>query len=436
MIKLLLTTIVLFPIFCDAQNFTSYAIGNTTDVITSPLGGICLMGGATEDDHAMKWFLQRANGGDVLVLRTSGSNGYNSYLYSGLGVPVNSVETIVCHNALASSESYLIQKIHQAEAIWFAGGDQWTYVSYWRNSAIDSAINQAIMTRNIVIGGTSAGMAIQGKYYFSAQNGTVTSLTALADPYSSLITVDSSKFIDNNFMKDIITDTHFDDPDRKGRLVTFLARIKTDYGISARAIACDEYTAVCINSTGIAHVFGGYPTYDDNAYFVQTNCELPNPSPETCSSGNPLTWNLAGNALKVYQIKGDSTGNKTFNLNTWQTGVGGSWNHWSVSNGSLQELSGSAPNCAPNAIDMIAQDLKIDIYPNPTPSILRLNPNGLDLRTEDIQLYNYMGEKCLIQPIKNSDFFSIDLHDLQDGIYFMSITTEAGENIYFKILKN
>jgi hypothetical protein len=44
----------------------------------------------------MKWFLQRANGGDILVLRTTGSNGYNSYLYSGLGVTVNSVETIVC----------------------------------------------------------------------------------------------------------------------------------------------------------------------------------------------------------------------------------------------------------------------------------------------------------------------------------------------------
>ena len=55
------------------------------------------MGGATEDDNAMKWFLQRANGGDVLVLKT-GSNGYNAYFYSELGIPLNSVETIVCNN--------------------------------------------------------------------------------------------------------------------------------------------------------------------------------------------------------------------------------------------------------------------------------------------------------------------------------------------------
>lgn len=79
------------------------------------------MGGATEDDNAMKWFLQRANGGDVLVLRTTGSNGYNSYLYSSLGINVNSVETIVCNNASASNDAYVLQKINQAEAIWFAG---------------------------------------------------------------------------------------------------------------------------------------------------------------------------------------------------------------------------------------------------------------------------------------------------------------------------
>ena len=81
----------IFPFIGFAQNYTSYYTGNT-NIITNPSGGVCLMGGASEDDNAMKWFLQRANGGDVLVLRTSGSNGYNSYLYSGLGILVNSVE--------------------------------------------------------------------------------------------------------------------------------------------------------------------------------------------------------------------------------------------------------------------------------------------------------------------------------------------------------
>lgn len=78
------------------------------------------MGGATEDENAMKWFLQRANGGDILVLRTRGSNGYNNYLYSGLGETVNSVETIVCNNALASSDPYIIKKIKQLTILFVA----------------------------------------------------------------------------------------------------------------------------------------------------------------------------------------------------------------------------------------------------------------------------------------------------------------------------
>ena len=109
----------------SAQNYTSFFTGNTTDLITNPTGGICLMGGATESDQAMQWFLQRANGGDVLVLRASGADGYNDYFYTDLGITVNSVETIRFNAASAASEAYIHDKIQKAEAIWFAGGDQW-----------------------------------------------------------------------------------------------------------------------------------------------------------------------------------------------------------------------------------------------------------------------------------------------------------------------
>lgn len=58
--KIVLSLFTIFPILCFSQNYTSYFTGNTSDLITSPLGGVCLMGGATEDDNAMKWFLQQA----------------------------------------------------------------------------------------------------------------------------------------------------------------------------------------------------------------------------------------------------------------------------------------------------------------------------------------------------------------------------------------
>jgi hypothetical protein len=76
----LIFIILLLPFLTFGQNYTSYFTGNATNFDTTTNGGICLMGGSTEDDEAMKWFLNKANGGDVLVIRASGSNGYNSYI--------------------------------------------------------------------------------------------------------------------------------------------------------------------------------------------------------------------------------------------------------------------------------------------------------------------------------------------------------------------
>ena len=187
--------------------FTSYFTGNANDKQALPKGGICLMGGAREDDNAMRWFLKQADGGDILVLRTSGSNGYNDYLYSELQVNVNSVESIVVKNKDASFDFRIHDKINKAEAIWFAGGNQWDYINYWQDTPIDSLINIGITKRNIVIGGTSAGMAILGEFVFNAKNGTITSSEALENPYHQRIAIDSTKFIRTKYLTSVITDT-------------------------------------------------------------------------------------------------------------------------------------------------------------------------------------------------------------------------------------
>ncbi|MBK8847417.1 MAG: T9SS type A sorting domain-containing protein [Bacteroidetes bacterium] len=437
--KRLAVLILFFPLIVIAQNYTSYFTGNIVDTVTMPSGGICLMGGATEDDNAMKWFLQNTNGGDVLVLRTSGTNGYNNYLYSGLGIPVNSVETIVCNSAAASNDAYVQQRIQQAEAIWFAGGDQWKYISYWRNTPVDSLINDGIKQRHIVIGGTSAGMAIEGKYYFSAQNGTVTSTAALANPFNSMVTVDSAAFISHAILNNVVTDTHFDNPDRRGRLCVFLARIFSDYGIYGKAIACDEYTAVCIDTTGNAKVFGGYPAYDDNAYFIQTNCELTNQAPENCSSGNPLTWNLGGEALRVYQVKGNASGQNTFDLNDWKTGAGGTWLNWSVNAGAFNSQNGNPINCNSSAILETKTDESWEVFPNPVEEqrTLTIRCKVQHTDTPDISLYNSNGQKVHFGLVKqNNNVYTLFFVNLTKGIYLLQIN--GNEHSYYtkKIILN
>ena len=122
-----------------------------------------LAGGSTDVDEAMRWLLQRASGGDVLIIRASGSNGYNDYLFRQLGVPgPNSVETLLLNNRALSYNADVLRKVRGAEAIFFAGGDQANYVNFYRDTPLSTALNERIRA-GAVLGGTSAGCAILGQ---------------------------------------------------------------------------------------------------------------------------------------------------------------------------------------------------------------------------------------------------------------------------------
>jgi cyanophycinase-like exopeptidase len=404
--------------FSIGQSYTSYFTGNVKDTVCTPTGGVCLMGGATENDEAMKWFLKRANGGDVLVLRATGSNGYNSYFYSQLGVKINSVESIVCSNTNVATETYILEKISKAEAIWFAGGDQWKYISYFRNNAIATALNQRIKA-NIVIGGTSAGMAILGQYYFTAENGTITETEAVANPYNTKCTVDTISFLRIPFLNKVITDTHYDNPTRKRRQMVFMGRLLKDKKIESYGIACEEYTAVCVDEKGIASVYGT-PTSDDYAYFLRVNCEN-NPSvPEICEANIPFEWNRNGSAIKVYSIKGDNTGTGTFNLNDWKTGTNGKWYNWSIKDMNIIETLSNPIQCNPNAIQEIRLN-SIAIYPNPTNGNIILQS---DFIIDKVEIFNSLGQ-LVYDIIEKNGIQKLQLHNLNKGFYTIKLYSSS-----------
>lgn len=389
------------------------------------------MGGATESDEAMKWFLDRSGHGDVVVLRASGADGYNNYLFKDLGMEVNSVETIVFNQADASNEPYIHRKINQAEAIWIAGGDQWDYVSYWRHTAIDSLINVAVAKRHVVIGGTSAGMAIMGGFYYSAMHESETSAEALADPYNSNMSVDSAGFIHNEFLQHVITDTHYDGRDRMGRHVTFMARIFTDWGIEPKGIACEEYAAVCIDTTGLARCYGGGPQKQDFTYFLQPNCELTDREPESCKAGIPLDWNRGNKAIKVYKINGTAAGENTFDLKDWVTGTGGAWENWYVDHGTLVKQSGNPMNCS--VFSAVSPDLtRMRLYPNPaTGGFIQLDSQ--DIGITQISILDISGRTVKIIPAKTRKSDKIDLTGFGKGVYLLVLKTE-NDSKHFKII--
>ena len=407
--QLLLLVFIIVAFNSSSQNFTSYFTGNTQDALVAPKGGICLMGGASEHENAMKWFLTQANGGDVLVLRASGSNGYNDYFYSQLGIPINSVETVVCLNENSGEDASIIEKISKAEAIWFAGGNQWNYVSFWRNTGVNYALNQAI-ARNCVMGGTSAGMAILGGHYFTAENGTVSSNEALTNPYNTLVAVSNEPFLSLPYLNDVITDTHYDNPDRRGRHAAFIAKQTQETQHSIYGIACEEYVAVCVDTFGLAKVYGEYPLYDEQAYFIQVNCEIPNNFPETCESLVPLTWNQGNQALKVFKVNGTMQGTSTFDLNNWQNGTGGIWENWWVENGVLNTNTGSAPGCLSTITDL---DFEMPANPIKANSWVEW-----DLSATIERIESSTGQK--VQFLKTASAFQ--LNNVATGIYYLSGT--------------
>jgi cyanophycinase len=304
----------------------TYLTGSAADVTTNPTAGLILMGGSTDVDAAIAWFLQRANGGDVVVIRATGADGYNQYMYNM--VPVNSVETIIIDSREKASLTLVTDKIKNAEALFIAGGDQSDYVNYWKDTPTETAINDLMNSKHVTVGGTSAGLAVMGAAYYSAQSASVTSKQALSNPYDAGITLGNSDFINAPNMQGTITDSHYTQRDRQGRHITFMARLMKDFGYSSiKGIGIDEQTAVCVDQNGIGKVYG-----INNAYFLKNT--TPGAGAETCISRKPLTWNRGGQAVSAYKIAGSATGNGTFNATSW-TFSGGTSYYYYVNNGVL-----------------------------------------------------------------------------------------------------
>lgn len=302
----------------------SYLTGSAADVTTTTQRGLLLMGGSTDVDAAIQWFLTRSGGGDVVVIRSSGADGYNAYMYNMIGV--NSVETLILDSREKANLASVEQTIRNAEALFIAGGDQWDYVNYWKDTPVENAINYLINTKNVTVGGTSAGCAILGKTYFDASKGTVTSAQALSNPYNRYMTLGQNDFVASSFMQNTITDSHYTQRDRQGRHITFLAKMMKDFGnTSVKGIGVDEQTAVCIDQNGMGKVYG-----INQAYFLQNNTL----GAETCLSGSPLNWVRSNQAVKAYKITGSAAGNGSFNASTWALS-GGTPYFYYVNNGVL-----------------------------------------------------------------------------------------------------
>lgn len=310
----LLMAVAIVPAPAEAK-VTRYLTGNAADV--SPvLAGPAhdFGGGSTDVDAALQWIIDQVRGCtscstkvDVVILRSTGSNGYNDYIYAMNGV--DSVETLVITSAKDANTAAVQTTVRNAEVVFFAGGDQCDYVRNFKGTLVETAV-ESVYAKGGGVGGTSAGTAIQGDFTYDACTGSILSSEALANPYHRYATFTYDFFKWGN-LQNTITDSHFVARDRMGRLLAFLARqIKDGRATSALGIGVEERTSVVVDRNGIATVMGAGP-----AYFV-----LADHMPEICQSGTPLThsnfkiWKV--NAGGTYDLRNrPSTGYTTRSVN-------------------------------------------------------------------------------------------------------------------------
>lgn len=243
------------PCFGQSADYQLYHWGAKEDSKKRGLGGVFLGGGGRDVDEGMRRFVEHAGGGDIVVLRASGSDGYQEYL-AGLGKP-NSVVTLVFKSRRASFDKKVLKIIGGAEGIFLAGGRQDRYYDYWENSPV-AALLQSCHERGVVLGGTSAGLAVLGQFCFAAKNGGARSKEVLQNPFHKRVSL-AKGFIHtkNKLYQNILFDSHFSERERLGRLAVFLARLRQSKMCSNPVgIGIDEGTAVFIDERGFGRVYG------------------------------------------------------------------------------------------------------------------------------------------------------------------------------------
>lgn len=305
----------------QGPGFKYYVAGDPADVVRPTRGLWVAQGGGDDVDQNYIRMGAYAGGGDFVVLRASGKDEYNEYIFNHCGC--NSVETIVFEKGAATADPFVVETIRNAEAIFIAGGDQSNYIRYWKDTPVENAIN-FVAAKPAPIGGTSAGMAVLGEYVYSAEGEeSLASEAALRDPYARDLTL-ARGFLALPRLENVITDQHLQERDRIGRTVALLARLQKDGWSSApRAIAADRETAVHIDpADGTAQVFATADHPTPYAYFMAATGP-----PLHCEPGEPLTTG----AIEVYRL---GPGGR-FSLETWQ-GSGGTKYELSVREGVLQ----------------------------------------------------------------------------------------------------
>ncbi|TCT25400.1 beta-aspartyl-peptidase (threonine type) [Thermomonas haemolytica] len=249
---------LLLPLLAPAANVDHYLLGNPTAKTPGRVQpGLLLMGGGDRNFDALRWFMAKAGHGHIVILRASLGGEIGQEFYEKVG-GIASAETFVFKDREAASDPAILAAIRRADGIFIAGGDQSRYVRYWRGTPLAKALDAHVRAGK-PLGGTSAGLAILGEYLYGAMDGgSITSPRALADPLGDGNTIETG-FLNIPLLEGVVTDTHFSERARLGRLVAFLTKSEQLAGRPLLGLGVDERAALAVEADGRAHVYSTAP---------------------------------------------------------------------------------------------------------------------------------------------------------------------------------
>lgn len=281
--------------FCTITAFARYGTYTLTPQLHGP--GLLLdgAGASYSPDSTLRWLHDRlvgttkARGGNVVILRAYSTNVDDRHFYTaGNFASVQTVLIPPC--ATAQQVDSVAPIIDKADAVYFAGGDQANYVR-WKGTKLIGAIER-VYARSGVVGGGSAGLAIQGAVVYDsvaadAMNVETHTNDATQDPLESRISFTTGLF-SWPALKETITDTHLVARDRLGRTIVFLARIFHDNLLPGAqqiyALGMDEGSAVVVDPDGMATVLNSHG--GRGAYLVRTD------TPPRLERGKPIHYTV------------------------------------------------------------------------------------------------------------------------------------------------
>jgi cyanophycinase-like exopeptidase len=245
--------------------------------------GLVLSGGGLSqmpDRAVLAWIRSRIDApagrraGNLLILKASGERDYTDDFYR-LSELAFVQEILIPPCASRAQVNGIAPYVDHADAVLFAGGDQSHYTA-WKGSKLIAAVRR-VYTRGGIVGGGSAGLAIQGEVAYDAvaadrvlpDDKNVATSDAVKNPYERAISFTTGLF---NWapMVDTLTDTHVARRDRFGRMAAFMARALNDGLVHASRIygvAVDEGAALLVDARGIATLV--QRKRDDDGYISQ-----------------------------------------------------------------------------------------------------------------------------------------------------------------------